>query len=124
MGGWELEKHQPEPWMVDGRHVLSATGWRLAKAVILTDARRIVAAVNDTQGIPTAALEAGFIRDLLELEVRPRAVWEGHANRLQVVNTADVFLHEPLDPPQPFSLERRVGDRRRVERRRVLVANR
>jgi len=119
MGGWELEKHQPEPWTMDGRHVVSATGWRLAKTVLLPDARRIVAAVNDTQGIPTAALEAGFIRDLLELKVWPRAVWEGHATRLQVVNSVNVFLNEPLDPPEPFSFDRRVGDRRRGDRRQV-----
>ena len=118
MGGWELEKHQPEPWTLDGRHILSATAWRLAKSVLATDARRIVAAINDTQGIPTAALEAGFIRDLLELKVWPRAAWEGHGTRLQVVNSADVFLHEPLDPPEPFSFDRRVGDRRRGDRRR------
>ncbi len=119
MGGWELEKHQPEPWAVEGRqHLVSATGWRLAKAVLAADARRIVAAINDTQGIPTAALEAGFIRDLLELRVWPRAVWESQGTRLQVVNAADVFLHEPLDPPDAFAFDRRVGDRRRGERRR------
>ncbi|MGH9367692.1 MAG: hypothetical protein ACRD3M_08465 [Thermoanaerobaculia bacterium] len=118
MGGWEREKHQPEPWTVDGRHVLSATGWRLAKAVLAADARRIVAAVNDTQGIPTVALEAGFIRDLLELKVWPRALWESQGARLQVVNAAEFFLHEPLDPAEPFSFDRRVGERRRSERRR------
>lgn len=118
MGGWELEKHQPEPWSVDGRYVVSARGWRLARAVLAADARRIVAAVNDTQGIPVAALEAGFVRDLLELEVRPRAVWEGHGSRLQIVNAAEAFLHEPLDTAEPFSFDRRVGDRRRSERRR------
>ncbi|HYB54300.1 MAG TPA: hypothetical protein VEG84_10570 [Thermoanaerobaculia bacterium] len=117
MGGWELEKHQPEPWSLDGRHVVSASGWRLAKAVILTDARRIVAAVNDTQGIPTAALEAGFIRDLLELKVWPRAIWEGNGQQ-PMVSAPGAFLDEPLDPPQPFSFERRVGDRRRGQRRR------
>ena len=118
MGGWEDERHQPEPWTADGRHLVSATSWRLAKTVFLTDARRIVAAINDTQGIPTAALEAGFIRDLLELKVWPRAIWDSPGARLHIVNTAEVFLHEPLDPPEPFSFDRRVGDRRRSERRR------
>ncbi len=118
MGGWELEKHQPEPWTIDGRHILSGTGWRLAKSVLAADARRIVAAVNDTQGIPTAALEAGFLRDLLELRVWPRAVWENHGSRLHVVNSPDAVLYEPLDPAEPFSFDRRVGDRRRAERRR------
>src|SRR5262245_10735803 len=118
MGGWDEEKHQPEPWTADGRHIVSATGWRLAKTVLLTDARRIAAAVNDTQGIPTAALEAGFLRDLLELKVWPRAIWDTRGARLHIVNTAEVFLHEPLDPPEPFSFDRRVGDRRRRDRRR------
>jgi len=118
MGGWEIEKHQPEPWSVDGSHILSASGWNLAKAVLIADARRIVAAINDTQGIPTAALEAGFLRDFLELTVRPRALWE-RLERFQSANAAEVFLHEPLDPADPFSaLDRRLGDRRRGERRR------
>jgi len=119
MGGWEIEKHQPEPWSIEGRHILSASGWNLAKAVLIADARRIVAAINDTQGIPTAALEAGFIRDLLELTVRPRALWERLEARFPMINATEVFLHEPLDPPDPFSaLDRRLGDRRRGERRR------
>jgi hypothetical protein len=95
-----------------------ATALPLMGSVLASDARRIVAAVNDTQGIPTAALEAGFIRDLLELKVRPRSLWEKHGPRLQVVNSADAFLYDPLDAPAPFAFERRVGERRRGDRRR------
>jgi hypothetical protein len=120
MAGWDQEKHQPEPWSADGRHLVSATGWKLAKTVLLADARRIAAAINDTQGIPTAALEAGFLRDLLELEVRPRILWGSRGGGLPIVNAAEAFLHEPLDPPEPFSFDRRVGDRRRSDRRRGL----
>ena len=59
------EQHQPEPWKSDGRSIVNASGWVLAKTIFESDARRIVAAVNDVLGIPTAALEAGFIREIL-----------------------------------------------------------
>ena len=45
------EQHQPEPWKSDGRSIVNASGWVLA--------------INDVLGIPTAALEAGFIREIL-----------------------------------------------------------
>jgi hypothetical protein len=70
MAGRSKEQHQPEPWKSEGRGILNAAGWTLAKTIFEADARRIVAAVNDVLGIPTAALEAGFIR---EIRCRSRA---------------------------------------------------
>ena len=45
----------------------------------LEDARRIVAAVNAVEGIPTDALEAGVIRELLEVldDIVRRLEWDG-----------------------------------------------
>ena len=81
------DQHQPEPWSYEGRAILNANGWTLAKTIFEADARRIVAAINDVMAIPTAALEAGFIREILvprpdstdEVTIRihpvPRARW-------------------------------------------------
>jgi hypothetical protein len=103
MPEWPKELHQPEPWTQEGQFILSAAGWRLAKAVFEEDARRIVAAINDTQGIPTVALEAGFIRDLLELKIWPRAD----------LRTGLPALGPSTAPPETFFFDRRISDRRR-----------
>ncbi len=58
MARHEKQDHQPEPWMQDGRYILDASGWTLASARFPADARRIVAAINAVQGIPTDALES------------------------------------------------------------------
>jgi len=102
------EQHQPEPWKTDGRSIVNASGWVLAKTIFESDARRIVAAVNDVLGIPTAALEAGFIREILV--PRPEATSE-----------FSIRIHPlpqgPADPAEFFIHDRRLGDRRRTERR-------
>lgn len=119
MARWEEEEHQPEPWTYDDRSILSAKGWRLAKAVLIPDARRIVAAVNDTLGIPTAALEAGFIRDLLELKIWPRP--DGNplsVSPLAALDPAEYFLVDPLETVERFPFDRRAEDRRQGDRRR------
>ena len=54
-------EHQPEPWTQDGRYILDASGWTLASARFPADARRIVAAINAVQGIPTDALESWVV---------------------------------------------------------------
>jgi hypothetical protein len=54
-------EHQPEPWSQDGRYILDASGWTLASARFPADARRIVAAINAVQGIPTDALESWVV---------------------------------------------------------------
>lgn len=103
MPEWPKELHQPEPWSQEGQFILSASGWRLAKAVFEDDARRIAAAINDTQGIPTVALEAGFVRDLLELRIWPRGDLR-----------TGLPSHAPgKPPPDAFFYDRRVSNRRR-----------
>ena len=74
-----------------------------------SDARRIVAAVNDVLGIPTAALEAGFIREILV--PRPESTSE-------VTIRIHPLPQGPTDPAEFFIHDRRMGDRRRNDRRR------
>ncbi len=109
MPGWPKELHQPEPWTYAGRFILSASGWRLAKTILEADARRIVAAVNEVHGVPTVALEAGFVRDLLELKVWPRSHSSAGDGHEPLVVDAERFLA----PGEAFPYDRRVTDRRR-----------
>jgi hypothetical protein len=110
MSGRSKEQHQPEPWSYEGRAILNSAGWTLAKTIFEADARRIVAAVNDVLGIPTTALESGFIREILV----PRPEESGALSirfhslpRPSAVDAAEFFIHD-----------RRMGERRRSERRR------
>ena len=110
MVGWGRDQHQPEPWSYEGRAILNSAGWTLAKTIFEADARRIVAAVNDVLGIPTAALEAGFIREIL-------------VPRPESTSAVSIRVH-PLpgevvsfDPAEFFIHDRRVGERRHGERR-------
>ena len=86
--------------------------WTLAKTIFEADARRIVAAVNDVLGIPTAALESGFIREIL-------------VPRPESTSSVTIRIHPlppetaTLDPAEFFIHDRRVGDRRQGERRRA-----
>ena len=119
MVGRGHDQHQPEPWASEGRAILNASGWTLAKAIFEADARRIVAAVNDVLGIPTAALEAGFIREILV--PRPDSSGEFtiriHPLPGRPVDPAEFFIHDRR------AGERRTGDRRRAERRRGVAVN-
>lgn len=118
MAGRGREQHQPEPWKNEGRSIVNASGWVLAKTIFEADARRIVAAVNDVLSIPTAALESGFIREILV--PRPDSTSEMtirfHPLPLTPVDPAEFFIHDRR------LADRRRGDRRRSERRRGVSA--
>ena len=86
-------EHQPEPWSQDGRYILDASGWTLASVRFPADARRIVAAINAVQGIPTDALES----------------W--------VVNVVGEASRAPERAAPAVERERREGERRRGDRR-------
>jgi hypothetical protein len=88
---------------------LNAAGWTMARTIFEADARRIVAAVNDVLGIPTAALEAGFIREILV--PRPEATSE-------VSIRVHPLPRTHVDPAEFFIHDRRLGERRRSDRRR------
>jgi len=101
MGKNPRQEHQPEPWMQDGRYVLDASGWTLASARFPADARRIVAAINAVQGIPTDALESWIVNVMGEPIERAEA--PGRTDQ--------------SDAPEPFPNEQRLGERRRGDRR-------
>jgi hypothetical protein len=100
----EKQDHQPEPWVQNGRDVQDASGWTLASARFPADARRIVAAINAVQGIPTDALESWVINVIGEASLARQSA------EAQAVGAET--------DPVPFPGERRVGERRLGERRR------
>jgi len=108
MAGRGRDQHQPEPWRYEGRAIVNASGWTLAKTIFESDARRIVAAINDVLGIPTPALEAGFIREIL-------------VPRPEETSSVTIRVHPlppvPVDPAEFFIHDRRVGERRKGDRR-------
>jgi len=111
MAGWGRDQHQPEPWTHEGRAIMNAAGWTLAKTIFEADARRIAAAVNDVLGIPTAALESGFIREILVPRPESTSAVTIRIHPLPAETAA-------LDPAEFFIHDRRVGDRRQGDRRK------
>src|ERR1700693_1282820 len=101
MGKHARQDHQPEPWTQDGRYILDASGWTLASARFPADARRVVAAINAVQGIPTDALESWTVNVVGEPIERAAA-----AGQAGLGNAAE-----------PFPNERRLGRRRHGDRR-------
>jgi hypothetical protein len=87
--------------MQDGRYILDASGWTLASARFPADARRVVAAINAVQGIPTDALESWIVNVMGEPIERAEA--PGRTDQ--------------SDAPEPFPNEQRLGERRRGDRR-------
>jgi len=101
MGTKDKQEHQPEPWTQDGRYILDASGWTLASARFPGDARRIIAAVNSVQGIPTDALESWVVNVVGE----------------PVVGTGADRRAMGSGSPEPVPNERRLGERRHGDRR-------
>lgn len=101
MARQEKQDHQPEPWTQDGRYILDASGWTLASTRFPADARRIVAAINAVQGIPTDALESWSINVIGE----PAGV------------AAAAGDHSESSRAEAFSDNRRLAERRRGDRR-------
>lgn len=103
----ESPVHAPEPWSQDGRYVRDAAGVIVVRGRSGADARRIVAAVNGTQGIPTEALEGWKAADVSDPGTRPD---------LEIV-FADEVETTPSLPPEDFPFDRRVMQRRLSRRR-------
>jgi hypothetical protein len=114
MAARSREQHQPEPWRYEGRAIVNSAGWTLAKTIFESDARRIVAAINDVLGIPTAALEAGFIREIL-------------VPRPDTTSEVSIRVHPlppiPVDAAEFFLHDRRMGERRKGDRRRGVASS-
>src|SRR6476661_4217115 len=102
MGIKDKPEHQPEPWVQDGRYIQDSSGWTLASTRFPADARRIIAAINAVQGIPTDALESWVVNVIGE-----------------PVGRADVDgpQSEGGGPAGIYPDERRMGERRHGDRR-------
>ena len=92
--------HSPEPWRQEGRYIRDAAGAIVVRGRSYADARRIVAAVNATRDIPTAALESWQVQDVSDPKTRPEL---------------EVAIVEEGSAPSPYQVV--PGERRRAERR-------
>jgi hypothetical protein len=92
--------HSPEPWRQEGRYIRDAAGAIVVRGRSYADARRIVAAVNATRDIPTAALESWQVQDVSDPKTRPEL---------------EVAIAEEPAAPSPYLVV--PGERRRAERR-------
>jgi hypothetical protein len=135
-------RHAREPWEQQGRYIRDAEGRIVVRGRTAADARRIVAAINATRGIPTEALEGWFPVDVSDATTRPDLEIEIHPDPspspFEVRPPAAPFAPEGAESPTEveagFLFDRRVferrlsdwrptTDRRRGERRRATRAN-
>jgi len=111
----ELESVEPgrEPWVQEGRYIRDAERHILVRAKSPADARRIVAAINAVQGIPTDALESWNVQVLSDPGLDPGFDVE--------FDFDDILPPTAVMPPGPRVFERRIGERRRGDRRQAQV---
>jgi hypothetical protein len=102
----ETAEHSPEPWSQEGRYIRDATGAIVVRGRSAADARRIVAAINGTRGIPTEALESWSVQDVSDPLTRP-------ALEIDLDSEPEPSPHA-VRPP-----DRRLAERRRAERREM-----
>lgn len=141
----ESHEHAPEPWSQEGRYIRDATGAIVVRGRSSGDARRIVAAINGTIGIPTEALESWTTQDVSDPQTRPDLELEidveedspfavpAPRSTVEPQGTETVASEEvparPVAGGEAFVFERRVfqrrlgkrrikGERRRADRRR------
>ena len=131
-GGDKESQHASEPWRQDGRYIRDATGAIVVRGRSEADARRIVAAINGTRGIPTEALEGWSAQDVSDPHTRPdlEIDLEDETPSPHAVRPPEGEERFSLSPPdfplqavgfdgkQPLPFDRRVMERRRGERRR------
>lgn len=97
MSDWE--KYRREPWSWEGRNILDSTGDPVATTADPEDARRIVAAVNAVQGMPTEALESWTVEIISD-------------------PTLELDADSDFEGPEAYPNDRRARqDRRRADRR-------
>ena len=130
-GDDEGGQHASEPWRQEGRYIRDATGAIIVRGRTEADARRIVAAINGTRGIPTEALESWSAQDVSDPHTRPdlEIDLEDETPSPHAVRPPgeDRFTLSPPDfplqsfgvvPPKPLPFDRRMMERRRGDRRR------
>ena len=104
----EPQKPAPEPWGQLGRYVRDANGRIVIRSKSPTDARRVVACVNALMGVPTETIESWNIQVAGGAGVGPDP--DLSAIPEDAVEAIQLFIGDE---------DRRLGDRRRSERRRV-----
>ncbi len=103
----ETGEHAPEPWIQEDRYIRDAKREIVVRAKSPADARRIVAAVNAVQGIPTDALEGWVVQVVSGSAVGPES--DG--------DTIEEARADALEAIERFLNDRRLEDRRRGDRR-------
>jgi len=126
-GGEDRPGHSPEPWRQEGRYLRDATGAIVVRGRSSADARRIAAAINGVRGIPTEVLESWRVEDVSDPTTRPDFEVElgedmASPHEVRPPLDAEAELAFPLSPPgfpieKPFPYDRRVAQRRQMERR-------
>jgi hypothetical protein len=111
MSEMESAEHGCEPWIQDGRYIRDAERNILVRAKSPADARRIVAAINAVQGIPTEALESWNVQVLTDPDLDPGFDVE--------FDFDDILPSTAVMPPDSRVFERRLGERRQAERRQA-----
>jgi len=117
-------RHAREPWQQQGRYIRDAAGQIVVRGRTAADARRIVAAINATRGIPTEALEGWFPVDVSDAMTRPDLEVEIHPDSAPSpfeVRPPEVASVPSADAPSGvvagFLFDRRVFERRLSARR-------
>jgi hypothetical protein len=107
-----VREHAPEPWRQDGNYIRDADGAIVVRGRSAADARRIVAAINGTRGIPTEALEGWAVEDVSDPEAR---------QGFEVV-----FEETDEEEPSPYAVTppKRQVERREKERRTAVAVSR
>jgi hypothetical protein len=101
-----LRQHAPEPWRQDGNYIRDADGSIVVRGRSAADARRIVAAINGTRGIPTEALEGWAVEDVSDPEAR-----QGFEVVFEETDEEELSPHA-VTPPKRRRAERRHKERR------------
>ncbi len=129
---WEEEsqEHSPEPWTQYGRYIRDANGAIVVRGRSPADARRIVAAVNATQGMPTEALQSWTVQVVSDPKADVEVVLEREAQKEESEAPPEPAREpeplpateasaQPAAAPGRYVFDRRVYERRREERRKA-----
>lgn len=108
----EPREHGPEPWAQLGRYVRDANGRIVVRGKNPVDARRVVACINALMGVPTETLEHWTIQVVGGAGSGPDPALS------EIPSDAVEALKEFIG-----SEDRRFGERRKGERRRVAAAS-
>ncbi len=107
----EPQRHAPEPWAQLGRFVRDAAGRIVVRGKTPVDARRVVACINALMGVPTETIESWNI------QVSGGAGAGPDPDLTAIPDDAVQAIQEFIGDE-----DRRLGDRRKAERRRLAEA--